>query len=63
MMLFIDNNTFLFFCKKWRAEQLFQQPAYSAFAFQIVLFSVKMESMAKDNEVKFVLDVAQNVSN
>uniref|UniRef100_J3MBV2 Calcineurin-like phosphoesterase domain-containing protein n=1 Tax=Oryza brachyantha TaxID=4533 RepID=J3MBV2_ORYBR len=32
---------------------------YSAFAFLIILFWVKMESIAKAYEVKFVLDVAQ----
>ena len=33
--------------------------AYSAFAFLIILFSVKMESIAKAYKVKFVVDVAQ----
>jgi hypothetical protein len=60
MMLFIDNNVFPF---SWKEKKMnswrIVLTAYSAFAFLIILFSVKMESIAKAYKVKFVVDVAQ----
>ncbi len=59
-MLFIDNNVFPF---SWKEKKMnswrIVLTAYSAFAFLIILFSVKMESIAKAYKVKFVVDVAQ----